>query len=194
MVEQLLDLEAVAGAAVGVPAGARVHQQRHRARHLAVPLVPLRVRHARRGLVDLPRMCLHATQSWISPAPYSMCMCDSICVSPQVLHQERLCLQGHHASLGLEVSKRSYHKLVVVTIGLLAVAAHVEVLADRAAESGARLDLHLALVAGGSEGGRLGVVQMVQDHHAAVLGAAHAVELVVVALAERQELLRPDTH
>ncbi len=111
--------------------------------------------------------------------------------SIHILHQDGLCLQCTSGFTGLTVSKRSYHKLVVVTVGLLAVAAHVEVLADRAAEPGARLDLHLALVAGGGEGGRLGVVQMVQDHHAAVLGAAHAVELVVVALAERQELLRP---
>ena len=73
--------------------------------------------------------------------------------------------------------------------GLLAVAAHVEVLAHAAAESGARLDLDLTLVAGGRKGRRLRVVQVVQHHHAAVLGAAHAVELVVVALAERQELL-----
>ena len=58
MVEQLLDLQAVAGGAVGVPAGARVHQQRHCARHLAVALIALRVRHARRGLIDLPRMRL----------------------------------------------------------------------------------------------------------------------------------------
>ena len=90
--------------------------------------------------------------------------------------------------------RRSHHKLVVVAVGLLAVAAHVEVLADRAAEAGARLNLHLALVAGGGEGGRLRVVQVVQHHHAAVLGAAHAVELVVVALAERQELLRRSTQ
>ena len=83
----------------------------------------------------------------------------------------------------------AHHKLMVVTVGLLAVAAHVEVLADGAAEAGARLNLHLALVAGRRKGGRLGVVQVVQDHHAAVLGAAHAVELVVVALAEREELL-----
>ena len=58
MVEQLLDLQAVAGGAVGVPAGTRVHQQRHCARHLAVALIALRVRHARRGLIDLPRMRL----------------------------------------------------------------------------------------------------------------------------------------
>ena len=58
MVEQLLDLVAVAAGAVGVPAGARMHQQRHRARHLPVALVALGVRHARRGLINLPRMRL----------------------------------------------------------------------------------------------------------------------------------------
>ena len=73
VVEQLLDLEAIAGAAVGVPAGARMHQQRHRARHLAVPLVPLSVRHARLGLVDLPCMCLRITQSCISNVAKRMC-------------------------------------------------------------------------------------------------------------------------
>ena len=82
---------------------------------------------------------------------------------------------------------------MVVTVGLLAVAAHVEVLAHRAAKAGAGLDLHLALVAGGGKGGRLWVVQMVQHHHAAVLGTAHAVKLVVVALAEGQELLHQST-
>ena len=102
---------------------------------------------------------------------------------------------NHHEILpGLGSLRASHHKLMVVTVGLLAVAAHVEVLADGAAEAGARLNLHLALVAGGGKGGRLRVVQVVQHHHAAVLGAAHAVELVVVALAERQKLLRPSTQ
>ena len=82
---------------------------------------------------------------------------------------------------------------MVVTVGLLAVAAHGKGLADRAAKAGAGLDLHLALVAGGGKGGRLWVVQMVQHHHAAVLGTAHAVELVVVALAEGQKLLHQST-
>ena len=62
VVEQLLDLEAVAGGAVGVPAGACMHQQRHCARHLPIPLIPLSVRHARRGLVNFPCMRLHVTR------------------------------------------------------------------------------------------------------------------------------------
>jgi len=68
MVEQLLDLEAVAGCAVGVPAGARMHQQRHRARHLSIPFIPLSICHARCGLVNLPCMRLHVTR-FSSSAP-----------------------------------------------------------------------------------------------------------------------------
>ena len=69
VVEQLLDLEAVAGRAVGVPAGACMHQQRHRARHLPIPLISLSVCHARRGLVNLPCMRLHMTR-FPNSAPY----------------------------------------------------------------------------------------------------------------------------
>lgn len=157
-----------------------------------------------------------------------------------------------------------HHELVLVADGVLAVGAHVEVLAHAAAEALPGLDLAAARVAGAGEGrrvlirqphpcktsvGRPGsatkarmhpppgcaqgtaqnacheakfpnvtsqgqpadwparmqgqawqgswergpphrVVQVVQHHHAAVLRAAHAVELVVVALAQRQERLR----
>jgi len=58
VVEQPLDLGAVAGAAVGVFAAARVHQERHRALQLCVALRPLVVRHARPRLVDLPHVGL----------------------------------------------------------------------------------------------------------------------------------------
>jgi len=76
---------------------------------------------------------------------------------------------------------------VLVAGGHAAVGAHVEVLAHGAAEALPGLDLHAALVARAHERGRVRVVQVVQHHHAAVLGAAHGVELVVVALAQRQE-------
>lgn len=74
----------------------------------------------------------------------------------------------------------------------LAGGAHVKVLADSAAEALAGLDLVAAVVAGAGEGRGVRVVQVVQHHHAAVLRAPHAVELVVVALAQRQERLRAD--
>ena len=70
-----------------------------------------------------------------------------------------------------------------------AVPAQVEVRAHRAAVALARLDLLLAVVAGAGEGGGIRVVQVVQHHHAAVLGPPQRVKLVVVALAQRQELL-----
>ena len=66
MVEQLLDLMAVAAGAVGVPTGARMHQQRHRARHLPVALVALGVSHARRGLIDLPRVRLQMQSEFLT--------------------------------------------------------------------------------------------------------------------------------
>ena len=86
----------------------------------------------------------------------------------------------------------TYNERVLVADGVLAVGAHVEVLADGAAEALAGLDLHAAGVAGAGEGGRVRIVQVVQHHHAAVLRAPHAVKLVVVALAQRQERLQ--TH
>lgn len=88
--------------------------------------------------------------------------------------------------------KGAHDELVLVADGVLAVGAHVKVLADRAAEALAGLNLHAAGVAGAGEGGRVRVVQVVQHHHAAVLRAPHAVKLVVVALAQRQERLH--TH
>lgn len=72
---------------------------------------------------------------------------------------------------------------------VLALLAQVEVDALRAAVASASLDLPVALVAGAGEGRGLRVVQVVEQHHAAVLGSAQGVKLVVVALAERQELL-----
>lgn len=92
----------------------------------------------------------------------------------------------------IEQMRATYNERVLVADGVLAVGAHVEVLAHGAAEPLAGLDLHAAGVAGAGEGGRVRVVQVVQHHHAAVLRAPHAVELVVVALAQRQERLR--TH
>ena len=69
----------------------------------------------------------------------------------------------------------------------LAAGAHVEVRAHRAAEAAAGLDLRITLVAAAGERRRVRVVEVVQHHHAAVLGAPERVELVVVALAQRQE-------
>lgn len=72
----------------------------------------------------------------------------------------------------------------------VAVAAHVKVLAllVLAAPPRARLDLCLAHVAVANKRRLAGVVQVVQRHHGGVLGAAQSVKLVVVALAEVQEL------
>ena len=78
---------------------------------------------------------------------------------------------------------------VVVALGE-AGSADVEVGAHGAAVTRPGLDLAVAHVAGGGEGGRVGVVQVVQHHHAAVLGAPQRVKLVVVALAQRQERLQ----
>lgn len=70
-----------------------------------------------------------------------------------------------------------HHGVFVPHAVPVAVLAHVKVGADRAAHAGARLYLHVAEVAGGGEGRRLGVVQVVQHHHAAVLGAPQGVKL-----------------
>ena len=70
-----------------------------------------------------------------------------------------------------------------------AVLAQVVVLAHRAAVTAPRFDLVVAVVAGAGKGRRVWVVQVVQHHHAAVFGPPQGVELVVIALAERQELL-----
>ena len=65
----------------------------------------------------------------------------------------------------------------------LATGTHVKVLAHRAAEALAGFYLGTALVARGYKCRGIGIVQMVQHHHAAVLCAAHGVKLVMVALA-----------
>ena len=74
---------------------------------------------------------------------------------------------------------------------VLALLAQVEVDTLGAAVASAGLDLPIALIAGAGEGRGLRVVQVVEQHHATVLGSAKGVELVVVALAEGQELLHP---
>ena len=88
----------------------------------------------------------------------------------------------------------AHHKLVarIVTVhaSFVAADAQVKVWALPAAQPCPRLDLVVATIAGGGEGGGLRVVQVVQHHHAAVLGAPQRVELVVVALAQGQEGLR----
>lgn len=48
-------------------------------------------------------------------------------------------------------------------------------------------DIRVALAAAGHELGRVGRVQVVENHHAGVLGAPQLVELVVVALAQVEE-------
>ena len=68
---------------------------------------------------------------------------------------------------------------------VLALLAQVVVRALCAAIAAASLDLPVALVAGAGEGWGLRVVQVVEHHHAAVLGPPQGVELVVVALAQR---------
>ena len=74
---------------------------------------------------------------------------------------------------------------------VLASCTDVKVRADRAAVAAAVIDLHVAHVAVGGDGGRVGVVQVVQHHHGAVLGPPHGVKLVVpVALAQVEEGLR----
>ena len=73
---------------------------------------------------------------------------------------------------------------------VVAVHAEVVVLALGAAVARAGLNLPLAVVAGARKGGGLRIVQVVQHHHAAVLGPPQGVELVVVALAQRQERLQ----
>ena len=75
---------------------------------------------------------------------------------------------------------------------VFAVDADVKVGADGATVALAWLDLALAVVARGHKGRLLRVVQVVDHHHAAVLGAPQTVKLIVVALAERQEGLRGD--
>mmetsp|Transcript_6309 Transcript_6309/g.17839 ORF Transcript_6309/g.17839 Transcript_6309/m.17839 type:complete len:621 (-) Transcript_6309:1810-3672(-) len=70
-----------------------------------------------------------------------------------------------------------------------AVVAHVVVTAHAAPVAGARLDFARADVARAHKGGFVGVVQVVQHHHGAVLRAPQGVELVVVPLAQREELL-----
>lgn len=75
----------------------------------------------------------------------------------------------------------------VVTVGT-----QVVVGALRASKAVPSLDLQLAGVAGAGKGGSVGVMQVVQHHGAAVLGAPDGVELVVVALTQRKESLQ--TH
>ena len=77
---------------------------------------------------------------------------------------------------------------------VFAVDADVKIGADGAAIALAWLDLALAIVASGHKGRLLRVVQVIDHHHAAVLGAPQTVKLIVVALAERQEGLQGDTQ
>ena len=85
----------------------------------------------------------------------------------------------------------AHHELVrVLHAPVVAVHAEVIVLALGAAVARAGLDFPLAVVAGARKGGGLRVVQVVQHHHAAVLGPPQGVKLVVVALAQRQERLQ----
>ena len=58
MVEEALDLGAVAGGALRVGTATCMHQQRHRARQLRVALRSLLFRHSRPRLVDLARVRL----------------------------------------------------------------------------------------------------------------------------------------
>lgn len=75
-----------------------------------------------------------------------------------------------------------YREWVLVADIVLAARADVKVGADGAPESGARLHLLPAHVARDGKRGCVWVVQVVQHHHAAVLGAPARVKLVVVAL------------
>ena len=67
--------------------------------------------------------------------------------------------------------------------------AEVEILALCASVPVTRFYLSLAVVAGGGECWRLWVMQVIQHHHAAVLRAPDGVELIVIALAQGQEVL-----
>jgi hypothetical protein len=73
-----------------------------------------------------------------------------------------------------------HHGVLVLHALGAAVVAHIKVCAHGTAQPSARLDFHMAEVAGGGEGGGLGVVQVVQHHHAAVLGATQGVKLRAV--------------
>jgi hypothetical protein len=80
-------------------------------------------------------------------------------------------------------------KGVLVQIGTVvaqAVRAEVDV-ARRTMMTVARIDLNAAVGADGRELGRVGVVQVVEHHHGAVLGSTELVELIVVALAQGKE-------
>mmetsp|Transcript_2021 Transcript_2021/g.8044 ORF Transcript_2021/g.8044 Transcript_2021/m.8044 type:complete len:319 (+) Transcript_2021:2550-3506(+) len=83
---------------------------------------------------------------------------------------------------------RSNHRVRVFALRVAA-GAQVEVRALGAPEAVARLYLRRADVAARRKRRHVGVVKMVERHHARVLGSAQLVELVVVALAQRQVLL-----
>ena len=88
-----------------------------------------------------------------------------------------------------QIAGSHLQRVRVIDAALLARGTHVEVSALRAAIALPRLNFLAAVVAGAGEGGGLRVVQVVQHHHATVLGTSQAVELVVVALAQREECL-----
>ena len=74
---------------------------------------------------------------------------------------------------------------------VLAVAADVKVRACRATVPCPRLDLDLTEVTVGGDSGCIRVVQVVEDHHAAVLGPPDGVKLIVVGpLTEIKERLQ----
>lgn len=68
--------------------------------------------------------------------------------------------------------------------------AQVIVCALSAAIASASLNLPVALVTGAGKGWSLRVVKVVEYHHAAVLGPSKGIKLIVIPLAERQELLQ----
>ena len=74
---------------------------------------------------------------------------------------------------------------------VLAAAADVKVRACSAPIPCPWLDLNLTEAAVGGDSGCIGVVQVVEDHHAAVLGPSDGVKLVMIGpLAEIQEGLQ----
>lgn len=81
-------------------------------------------------------------------------------------------------------------QLVGMTMQVLALRTDVKVLAHGAPPTEAWLDFSAARVASSNEGRGLGVVNVVEHHHRRVLGSPQGVELIPVALAEREELLQ----
>jgi hypothetical protein len=73
------------------------------------------------------------------------------------------------------------HALVPASLAEVVVTAHI------ASEALAGVNLRVTVIARACESRLGGVVQMVQNHHAAVAGPAEGVKLVVVSLAQRQE-------